>query len=596
MTWLILAALSAAATQDEARVADWIRLLEDDDPQVRQSAATALGKRWGDESLRDTITDLRDRAARTGNLDLRALAGRILRDLAAFDQFAGALRARVGALREKAGAVPFAEEPLRRIAADANRLPHERAAAMALLGAAATEARLREISNAFRELDERVSRMQVIRFDMYARDIEARLNDGRIKVSGEDIPMLANMGLLQDEALALLCLAHAADPRAFDILLAAGPTRLGEGGDPVLFGLERFAASDVRYRDALAAELDRGEARSLEWMRALAALSAAGDDRVAAPTAGLLRDLAEGRLREVPILSTSRLLSLIVRRPRAEYAPLLEAWIRRGGVPWSTLAGAHEACGGSLEKRDLWPLLDADAPSADAAAVVKRLLPLLDMGDGGRLADMLAPARWKTKSFHVRFDLLDGCEGKLLTRQVTAALWRIVDECGHGYFRARAIQCASRAGDPADHPRLLRLVGEPGDVGLQALRVLLRRGEHPLDLVREMLGSQDAARSRTAMALFEAHFLSGGECPIPKTDENWTRVGARLLERIDAADGPASLVEAVQALYYVLAGTPRARFADDAKRDAADRLRRAAERHPSDAIRGLLQNCLARLD
>ena len=518
----LLMILVFAPLQDVPAQDDMIRKLEDDDPKVRQEAEAALGQQWPDRALRKRVAELRDRA---GSPDLKERAERILKRLAVFDDFAAALRSRAQGLRAKAEAVPMAEDALKRIADDAGRSPYERAAAAALLGSLAPEARSRELREALKQIHERVQPMHVIRFDMYVRVLGARLEAGTLKFSADDIPLLARIGLLENEGLAILGLAHIDEPNAFNALLAAGSTRLGEGGDAVLYGLERFAAKHARYRDALAAELGQAERRSLGWMRAFAALFAAGDDRVAAPAVALLEDLAAGTLREAPVIGTRLLVNLVSQRPRAEFAAPIRAWILRGGVPLADLAAALKACGGSLEKHELWPLLDIHTQYWEAGAVVSLLLPLLDESDRARLTEMLAADRWKSESFYVRFDLLDKCDAKLLSKEAAAALWKVVDGCDHAFYRARAVTCVSRLGDPADLPRFNRLVGEPGDVGLEALRALLRRSDRPLELTLEILGSQDPARSRTALFLFVTNFLSRGDCPVPKTEENWARIG-----------------------------------------------------------------------
>jgi hypothetical protein len=595
MAWIVVYVL-IAGRQDAPLIDELVLKLEDDNPQVRQEAEAALGKRWPDEALKKRMAELRDRAGRAGNPDLRERAERILKKLAAFDDFATALRSQAKDLREKAEAVPMAEDALRRIAADANRPAPDRAAAAALLGSLVPEARARELRDAFNDIHDGIRPMHVIRFDMYVRAVDARLKAGNLKFSAEDVPLLARMGLLEGEGLALLGLAHVDDPCAFDVLVVARSTRLGEMGDPVLFGLERFAARDARFRDVLAAELDQGERRAAGWMRALAALLSADDPRAVAHTTELLNDLGSGKLAEAPVIGSSRLVSLVTRHPHADYAGAIRAWILRGGVPLSELAGALKVCGGTLDKLELWSLIEKHTRAWEVATAAKLLVPLLDESDRGRLAAMLGPEHWKTESFYVRFDLLDQCDVKLISKQVSAALWSVVGKCDHGFYRSRAVRCAARVGDPADTPRLQNLVGQPADVGPEALRALLRRSERPLELALEVLGSQDPARSRTALELFGARFLSSGECPIPKTEESCTRIASKMIELVDAAESGERAVLALRALYTVLTDTPRPRLEGDERKRVVERVKRAAERHPTDAVRHLVKICLGQLE
>jgi len=593
---LLLLLGGCAFLQDPGTVDAWIRRLDDDDPQVRLAAATALSERWGDDGVRKRIADLRDRAKREGNLDLHAAAGRILEKFAAFDEFASAVGTGDKQLSAKADAVPYSADTLHRISEDEARAPKVRAAALALLGARAPEERVRELREILKTIHERVRPMHVVRFEMYVNAVETRLKAGELKLTADDIPLLARMGLLENDGLALICLSQLVDSRSFDVLLAAGSSHLGEEGDAVLMGLGKFAAADRRYRDALAAQIEGTKDRTLGWMRALMALFASGDGRAVGAVAGLLQDLGEGRLQEAPFVGSSRLLSLIGRHPHADYAAPLRAWIRRGGIPLSDLAGALKACSGALDKEELWALLERHTQSWEVTTVVNLLQPRLDETDRGRLLEMIAPAHWDAESFYVRFDLLDRCDAKLFTPQVAAALWKVVDECDHAYYRARALKCVDRAGDPADERRFARLVGDSGDLGLEALRALLKRSDRSLELFLETLGSGDAGRQRTALRLMEVHFLSRGEWPIPPTDENWTRMASKLLGLIDSSKDEGQLRDLLRALYTTLAGTPRAKFSNEERREAAERLRRASDRFATDPVRHLVKICMERLE
>lgn len=196
----------------------------------------------------------------------------------------------------------------------------------------------------------------------------------------------------------------------------------------------------------------------------------------------------------------------------------------------------------------------------------------------------------------MRFDLMERCDWKLLTPEATSALWRVVEECDHAYYRARALRCATRIVRPADEERIARFAGEPGDVGLEALKVQLQRSDCPLALFLQTLRSDEEARRRAAITLAAIGFLSDQACPIPSTDESRVSILRELLHRIDKALGEEEAREALRALQAMLAGYPRPRLAEGDRRDAAAALARAAERHPSEAVRHLAKFCQRQID
>lgn len=545
--------------QDLPDVEKPIRLLEDDDPVMRQTALGQLAQRWGDEGLRRRIEAIRDRARREGRLDLHASAVGLLQKLAAFDTFAKAVERGEPDLRAGAEAVPFAPEALDRISRDATRTPAVRAAALALLGFRMPDERAGELRAAFATIHERIRPMHVIRIEMYSGALDARLKSGDLKLAPEDIRHLAHIGLIEGDGLALLCLGHIQDPRSLDVLVAAGETRLGTAGDPVFVGLQRLAVSEEGACDALFEQLGRAETRSLRWMRALAALLGAGDTRVVKSVTQLLEDLADGLLSDAPCIGTGLLLSLVERCPNPEYAGPIRRWIRRGGEPLAALAEALRTCGGSVDAEDLWALIDLYPPGRNVAVAIALLAPKLQEGDAARLAKALDPSRWKAEAFYARFDLLERCDIKLLTPEVVSALWRVVEACETAFYRARALRCATRIVRPADEGRIARLVGEPGDLGLEVIRALLRRSEHPLELLLETLRS-DEARRRTATTLLTGRFLSSSECRIPVTDENWASICRELLNLVDRAREEQQVLEALQGLHSALTVPPRPGF------------------------------------
>lgn len=374
----------------------------------------------------------------------------------------------------------------------------------------------------------------------------------------EDAYYLAARALNDRDPVALSLLGHVPGTAARTVILAVVP-------GPREYWLRESRQAALRKRVELWTEdvfalRDRAAARpALDPERIVLLLAL-----LPAPRPGAVESMVEtltalGKVNERPRGATRDLLRELWLHPRPEYGPPLAALVTRRPELLDTLEEALFGCGAEVDKEVLWGMV-LTGGYRTAGPAVDLLQGRLDDSDRDHLLDMLAPRRYGERGFHQRLQLLLRGDERFLTPEIHEALWGVAESGPESGLRGalnQAVLTIARYREPRDDPRLERLAatGE-GDVRAYAFRELLRRAGEPMGLLASWLTHEEPARRKLAESVIRIDFFSRPRLPVPRTRENWVRMGDLLMDRLLVEPDPEWRRDLVTTLFCVTVDSP----------------------------------------